>query len=696
MSRLPTYSPALIKRCKKSIVLIVVLVCTIAMGTAQDNEKAHLEKQIARLKAAHGFKVNDTNYINLLNDLAKKQRYYKADSLLLLSRQALKYSTRSRYLKGESTALLRLGDFYSDQGNNAKAIQYYWKSSEIAKKIHSYSLLIRSLNNLAGEYTYKGDYAKALNGYLEAIELAEKVNQKNMLSILNENIANLYASQKDYEQSLDFYTKVKKINNELGNEIYMAETTSNLASVYADMGQLEYAMFNINKSIRTFEQKGIRDWLAFAYEIKGKVYLKEGKYKWALFWYNQSKLLHDNLNDDRGKIDLLNGMAEAYLAQGKDKLSEKHAMEAFEISNHIQFMEGILKCSKTLYMLHKNKEDYVGALTYHEIYQKLSDTLTRNENKKSLTLFKTKTHYDEQKANLILANEKALAKQQSYIYASLVFLLIFIGITLIVYRGQKVQKKLNAELQANQEILEKREQELNESNDTKTKLFSIIGHDLRGPIAALNGLLNMFKDGEIGKTEFLAFMPKLRDDVEHISFTLNNLLSWGYTQMNGSYTKPATIPIDALVTENIQLLSEIADNKSIKIVSKVSENTLSWADSNQIDIVVRNLLSNALKFTPENGMVTIEAYEKTKYWQVLVRDTGIGMEKSVVDKLFVKNSSYTTYGTNNEKGTGLGLALCKEMVEKNNGQIWVDSIPRKGTTFYFTLPKSEKKYSQAS
>lgn len=304
--------------------------------------------------------------------------------------------------------------------------------------------------------------------------------------------------------------------------------------------------------------------------------------------------------------------------------------------------------------------------------------------------------FDDQKAKMIVDNEKALAKQQSYIYATMAFLLIFIGITLIVFRGQKVQKKLNAKLQANHEILEKREQELIHSNDTKTKLFSIIGHDLRGPIAALNGLLNMFKNGEIGKTEFLEFMPKLRDDVEHISFTLNNLLSWGFTQMNGSYTKPSIILIDALVTENIQLLSEIADNKSIKIVNNISENTLTWADNNQIDIVVRNLLSNALKFTQENGMVTIEAYEKTDYWQVLVRDTGIGMESSVVRILFEKNSSFTTYGTNNEKGTGLGLSLCKEMVEKNNGQIWVTSIPHKGTTFYFTLPKAENKYSKAS
>ena len=152
---------------------------------------------------------------------------------------------------------------------------------------------------------------------------------------MNENIANLYATQKDYNQSLDFFKRVTKINEELGDEIIVAETLSNMASVYADMGKLDYAMFNINKSIAIFEKHKILDWLAFSYEIKGKVYLKENKYEWALFWYNQGELLHKELDDPRSKIDLFNGMAEAYLGQNKDSISEIFAERAYEISDRI-------------------------------------------------------------------------------------------------------------------------------------------------------------------------------------------------------------------------------------------------------------------------------------------------------------------------------------------------------------------------
>ncbi|WP_265241383.1 tetratricopeptide repeat-containing sensor histidine kinase [Muriicola sp. Z0-33] len=683
---------------RRTSLLILMLVCSIHFGYPQHKDHQKIKDRITKLQSQNDFNVKDTTYINLLNKYSGKMRYINEDSLLLLATQALEHSKSAEYKNGHSEALFRIGDYYSDKGKNAKAIEKYNEAWTIAQEINNDDLKLRILNNLSSEYGYKGDIAKALNGYLKALELAEEKDNKQMLSILNENIASLFASQHDFEDALIYYKKVKKINDELNDELINAETFSNLASLYADMEELDYAMFYINKSTAIFEKNSSPDWLAFAYETKGKIYLKQKKYKWALYWYDQSNILHKTLNDTRGKIDLYNGMAEAYLGQGKDILSEKYAQEAFNISNEIDFLEGKQKCARTLYIINKNKNKFATALSYHEIYQELSDTLSRSENQKSLTMLQVKDEHDHMKMELIQENERALAKQQNYVNAALAILLIFIAITILVHRGQKIQKKLNAELQSKQEILENRETALSESNETKTKLFSIIGHDLRGPIGALQGLLKMFKDGEISQKDFLEFIPKLRDDVDHIFFTLNNLLSWGYTQMNGAVTKPSVVDIEALVDMNVNLLSEIAEKKSIKIVSEIAANTLTWSDSDQIDIVIRNLISNALKFTPESGIVTIRSEQKQHHWEISVMDTGVGMDKVTQEKLFSKNANITTYGTNNEKGTGLGLSLCKEMVEKNNGTIWVNSNLRTGSTFYFTLPKAEKEknYSKAS
>lgn len=681
--------------CSKVFLLLSILFLATPVAMAKDSEKDSLLQRIHHIKSRDGFSVKDTTYINLLNKLASVQRFYKTDSLLSLAKQALKHSKSVSYNYGEGQALLLLGEYYSDKGDSKSAISYFQRSYKIATKIDHAQLILRSNDNLASEHKYKGDYENALNGYLVGIELAEKYGDKRMLSITNENIASLYVAQRDYQQAQEFYKEVKKINEEINIEVNSAETFSNMASMYADMGKLEYAMFNINSSIATFEKHHRMDWLAYSYEVKGKIYLKQDNYKWALFWYNQSEKLHEKLQDERAKIDLLNGIAEAYLGLGKDNLSEQYALRAYKISNDINFYEGTQKCAKTLYKISKNKKDHATALAYHEIYQQLTDTLTRSENQKSLTLLKTKLDHDKQKADFIREKERQLDIQSNYVNAAFAILIIFITITFLIHRSEKIQKNLNTELRAKTLHLEKNEIALKEINETKDKLFSIIAHDLRGPIGAFQGLLDLFRCGEIGKEEFLNFIPKLGQDIDHISFTLNNLLSWGQTQMNGSVTKPSNISLENLVEENVNLLSEIAAGKGIQLKNNLTPNTLAWSDGDQIDIVIRNLISNALKFTPVDGTVTLAAYENEDHWQISVTDTGVGMDKETIDKLFTKNANITTYGTNNEKGTGLGLGLCKEMVEKNNGTIWVESMVQRGTSFYFTVPKAKGSYQKA-
>ncbi|SDE74311.1 Histidine kinase-, DNA gyrase B-, and HSP90-like ATPase [Pricia antarctica] len=692
MNIVKTYFLTLSSLLKKHLLILGVALFVPIQNNAQQNVKDSLKEQLHIKRSQPRFTTKDTLYIDLINALGNEMRFYNSDSLFKLSNQALELSKSSDYKLGENKALLGLGDYYSDKGAHKKGITYYKKALSLGKTTKNQELILKSQNNLAGEYGYKGDYAKALIGYLEGIDLAKAYGDSLMLSVMSENIANLYISQKDYVQALEFYKIVKKINQEIGNEIYSAETMSNIASLYADMGQLDYAMYNVNSSITVFEKLEIMDWLAFAYQVKGKTYLKENKFKWAIYWYSQSEMLHKNLDDDRGRIDLLNGMAEAYFGLKQDDISERYALEAFEVSDKLQFMEGKQKCAKTLYKIHKNKKNFAASLEYHELYQRLSDSLSSNENKKSLTLLETKMEHQKQKQDLIEVNRKQLAQQRNYVNAALAILLIFVVITFLVRRSEKIQKNLNTELKGKTTDLEKSEQELRDINRTKDKLFSIIGHDLRGPIGAFQGLLKLFKEGDISQSEFMEYIPKLRHDIDHISFTLNNLLTWGHTQMNGAVTKPSVVGLESIVKDNIHLLSEIAQNKSIKLVSQIPTNTLVWSDSDQIDIVIRNLISNALKFTPKNGMVTISAQEKGQYWQVSIRDTGIGMDAKTIERIFALNSNHTTYGTNNEKGTGLGLSLCKEMVEKNGGSIWAESLLRKGSTFHFTVPRAKKSY----
>ena len=679
--------------------LIVLLSGQYALGISNIDQstKDSLSLKIKSFKNKGLDNSENTAYIDAVLALAKEYRYYNVDSLYNLTRKAQKLLIHADHPKGNYNVYFNYGVYYSDKGAFPKAIENLNKALDIAYNLDDDKLIASALNRLASQYQYGGDYEKSLMNYLKGLDFAKKSQDNDILSIINENIAHLYASQQEYDIALDFYKEVTEINKKLNNPVVTAQTLSNLASIYTEIGDTKQAMFHINQSINTFEQEEVYDWLAYSYSVKGEIYLKEGKEKWALYWLDQSKLLYNNnLDDKRGEIALYNNLSLAYMGTGSDSLATDYALKGLDIAKDIQSKEGQIDCAETLYKIFKEKEDYKRALCYHEIYTSLSDTLAKESNTKSLKLFKTQLKYDQQKKELILENEKKLAKQQNLITLALLVLIVLIAAAIPLYLNQKKLKKLYRELKIQAASLTEREKELESSNTTKDKLFSIVGHDLRGPIGALQGLLEMIISGDLGQQEANRFIRKAKTDVDHVLFTLNNILSWGRTQLNGGNTRPTTTNIYKLAENNLDFLDEMAAAKDIKIINDIAKASNAFIDENQIDLVLRNLISNAIKFTPNNGLITLESEESLNHIQIKIKDTGVGMDNATKEKIFKANTNFTTYGTNNEKGTGLGLSLCKEMIEKNNGKIWVESAPQKGSTFHFTVPKLSENLKKAS
>lgn len=634
----------------------------------------------------------DTIYINALINKAERLRFYNSDSLLILANESLKLSEELEYSYGISNALLQTANYYSDAGNSNKANKLYLKALEESKKTTDSHLQLSIMNNFAKSYYYFGNYANSLAIYLEGVELAEKNNNNRMLSVMNENIANLYSAQKDYKQALLFLEKSIKLNLIVNDDFYSAKTLCNYAYLQSEIGNINNAMFNINKSISIFEEYNNIRWIAKAYRVKGDIYLKQKKHTWAIRWYDQSFHLYDQIKNNRDKLNLLSGLAYAHFGNKNIDTAELYALTAYENAKDLNSIKNLESAADILYKINKDKKDFKKSLFFHELYEKVTDSLSRKENKRSLLMLQTKIERDKLKETKEVVDKLETARIRSAIYIGISILIIWGIITYMMSKSRKAHKKLNTELQLKQVVLENREEELQEINETKDKLFSIIAHDLRGPIGALLDVLKMMKSGDLAITEFRDFVPKLIKDVDHISFTLNNLLSWGQTQMNGATTNTTLAELNTLAENNINLLGETAKKKSITLVNEIPENTMIFSDPNQIDIVIRNIISNALKFTPKGGKITIDAQEKYQFIEVTIKDTGIGMSDEDLSKVFTPNQSHTTFGTDNEKGTGLGVSLSKEMVENNGGNLWAKSKLGKGTTFYFTVPKGEDNY----
>ncbi len=245
----------------------------------------------------------------------------------------------------------------------------------------------------------------------------------------------------------------------------------------------------------------------------------------------------------------------------------------------------------------------------------------------------------------------------------------------------------NDKLRQHEVLLEKQNTQLTSLNHSKDKLFSIIGHDLRSPIANLKMVMEIMDSDDMNATSFRLFTQNLKANTNAVYQTLDNLLQWSQNQLRGITTTPAAIDMYAIVEEKKQLFSEIARGKNIEIINQIPQNTIAYADKEQVRLVLRNLLGNALKFTHQGGKIVVTGKETETEMEFSVADSGMGMSQETIDKLFIINALFTQRGTEGEKGSGLGLLLVKEFLESNHGRIWVESTQGKGSVFRFCLQK---------
>jgi PAS domain S-box-containing protein len=250
-------------------------------------------------------------------------------------------------------------------------------------------------------------------------------------------------------------------------------------------------------------------------------------------------------------------------------------------------------------------------------------------------------------------------------------------------------KQAEKEILKQKEEIEKHRDELAKSNATKDKFFRIIAHDLRNPISTLAGSTNLiFNDfDEYNKEQTKNFIGELNRLSQTTFNLLENLLDWSSSQMGEIKYDPKSIHIGSLTQENIELIKQKVDSKNISLINHINDHCEAFADENMVKTIIRNLLSNAVKFTPNNGEINIRCSVDGEFLKYSVKDSGIGINKEDLKKLFKIETHHTTPGLANEKGSGLGLILCKEFVERNGGTIQINSEPNKGTTIEFTLKR---------
>ena len=236
-------------------------------------------------------------------------------------------------------------------------------------------------------------------------------------------------------------------------------------------------------------------------------------------------------------------------------------------------------------------------------------------------------------------------------------------------------------------LLKKQAAELGELNTLKSKLFSVISHDLKAPMYALRNLFNDSEKYNLPAESLKKMLPEVVKDLNYTVGLMENLLQWAKSQMQAQAISTGTVDVSNLIKEVLQLLRLQAEAKKIYIEPKIDTPVFVSADKEMINLVLRNLLTNAIKFTPENGRISVGANELSSFVEIYVQDNGMGLSAEALEKIN-ENDFFTTKGTASESGTGLGLMLCKDFLSKNGGQMQIESQEGKGSVFSFTLPRA--------
>lgn len=268
---------------------------------------------------------------------------------------------------------------------------------------------------------------------------------------------------------------------------------------------------------------------------------------------------------------------------------------------------------------------------------------------------------------------------------------IFYGLFLIKRENTGYQHSILQQkeaIAASERLLQRQTEELTELNAVKNKLFSIIAHDLKSPIYALRNLFRNMQEQDLPAEEIKEMVPEVVSELTYTSSLMENLLLWARSQMQADAVKPQPIDISGEIKEVAALLQLQAKAKQIRLILQTDENCCVFADKDMVNLVLRNLLSNAIKYTPDKGVITLSAQKAAMGVEVMVKDTGKGMDSTTIE-MISQNNYYTTKGTAGESGTGLGLMLCKEFLSRNRSALHIESEPDKGSTLSFTLPDAE-------
>ncbi len=556
----------------------------------------------------------------------------------------------------------RLGTCYEAMNNFGEAIFHYIECEKIARSNNLNELVIDILNSKGILYRKMKDYRTALDHFNSILnEFSGSLSNFDRFRVTN-NIANVYYDKKLYNQALKSFNKAKDYALATGDSINISLVNQNLGNVFFQQNQLDKAEKYILESLRYFEKSNEKATQERLYRTMGSIQTQKKRFAEAEKYFLKSIKLAQQLENMRTIGLNYHNMATTFQMWRK---SDPSNLDLYLKENNC--LRGELIYKDSLYLTESTEK-------IHELEKK---------------------YETEKKNNQIALLEKEAEIQKSrqmLLYVGMGILILIMGILAVLF--QYVKKTNNSLLVKTQRIESQKKQiqtqndQLEKSINTQNKLFSIIAHDLRSPLASIStiGVLLKVAFEQKSISEANKLVLKLEQRNKQVLQLTDNLLNWASSQTGKIIFIPEKCSLDVLLEESVSVFEETTNQKNIDIKIKTSADSDIFIDSITIKTVFRNLINNAIKYTHQGGTVTISHFIENREAIVKISDTGIGIPKYIQNIIFEVTDKKQQPGTLGEKSSGLGLVVCKEFVERNNGRIWLTSVEGKGSDFFVALP----------
>ncbi len=574
------------------------------------------------------------------------------------------------------------------------------------KNNHTY-LFTLSMNYFGVIALSRGYTAQALDYYYRVIELAEQNGYTERLAFVYQGIGRVNNLQKNYEQAITNTNRSMALFEKLNNQLGVSYCYLTLGEVTTNQKKYREGLIYYDKALRIRQKLNNQNGIAAAYSLVGENYQLQEKYKESIDYLKKAEEIFLRIGDIRGTVTVLNRIGKIYMIQNENKQAIAYFEQSIRLARQTGITQVLAEVHQNLVDAYVLENNYVKAYQYEAMLYSYKDSVLNQEKEKNAQEIEAKYRSVNRERD-ILTLKKANADQRNLTYLSIIISLLMAGVGVVLYfniqqkrnsnhllliQQREIQEKNEALMRLNEEITLQNQEITNQRDEQekinifKDKLFSIISHDLRSPLASLANSLFLFKSKMLSDEERNTLTDMLSRDYQATSYLLDNLLNWTRMQMQGLKINPQQLNLGELVRENFNLLKPQAEKKGVALEGNIADDITVFTDLEMTKIVIRNLIHNAIKYTPPKGKVRVTSFITTDYIIIAVQDSGSGMSIEEQKKLF-SPEHFSKYGTANEKGSGLGLLLCKDFIEKNKGTIWVESIENEGSTFSFTLPKS--------